>query len=364
MFAQFFMKYFKNNPEFMYFERNGDNNGTDYLCDAHNSFDRILRDNPNRIINTNTHSQALSPWVVAQSCGMHTYRDIDAGNEPLAEMVGRYGYSQSIFLKMQDDFNCAKRIKGKAALTATQPKIESGVNYRILAKNDPLGFVLGNITNCCQTYTHKAVSCVVNGYKNSKAGFLVFEEKVLDKKGRLQDIRILAQSYVWYNRLRRTVCLDNIEMPEKIYNEHYKDDSKMNRFLQTVEDAAQNIMVSMNANNRRVNQVRLGSGYLGQELRRCVRYKFGAPKRWLKPRHPLFVYSDAKKYQFVLTTYDKQTKDKVKDIRKVLSDANADLEAAKKAAKNTATQESKSKKIDNTVTVFTENTAQSQCAEA
>ncbi len=73
LFAKFFMKYYKDNPDFMNFrlkDKDGDlMDSQDYLCAAHNSFETILKNYPNRTVAGNEERALLTPRFVAEhSC--------------------------------------------------------------------------------------------------------------------------------------------------------------------------------------------------------------------------------------------------------------------------------------------------------
>ena len=65
-----------------------------------------------------------------------------------------------------------------------------------LPAGNPLGLVLGKITDCCQHIAHKAGrQCVVFGMTNEKSGFYVWKKKT---KGNItSNDDIIAQSWVW-----------------------------------------------------------------------------------------------------------------------------------------------------------------------
>ncbi len=126
MFAQFFMKYYKDNPEFMSFELR-DQYGKkmerqDYLCFAHNSFDSILKNYPNRIVNGNEERALLSPKFVAEHSYFINYQDIEDGNERLADIIGKYGYSQKQFEHIQEIYDTAKKLKESYIIRADKSK--------------------------------------------------------------------------------------------------------------------------------------------------------------------------------------------------------------------------------------------------
>ena len=356
-FTQFFMKHYKDNPDFMNFrlkDKDGDlMDPDDYLCSAHNSFERILKNYPNRTVNTNEVNALLSPKFVAEHCVDVEYENVEEGNEVLAETVAKYGYTQDQFDEMQEVYNKAKTIKDVFYMAADRSKSTGGITYRVLKKQDenildsegdplpdPLGFALGDITNCCMTWNNErslGAACVDDGYTNPNAGFLVFEESLKDEHGKeTGDTRILGQAYIWYDPQTKTVCFDNIEIPTKVIREMKKKDSSVSvgAFLNAVADSAKAIIIGMNQKGTAVERVTLGTGYLDDEVdnKRLYDYykeRFGKPEDNPVAKHRNYSgYSDAKSSQFLLATYDKKTKDIATKITETLDAAQKDVNEA------------------------------------
>ncbi len=117
IFAKFLMKYYHDDPDFMaFFDSHG--KAQDYLCTAHNSFDQILKNYPNRVVSGNTERNLLTPKFVAEHCNIVEYEDIDEGNQDLAATVGEYGYTQEQFDEIQKIYNQAKRHKDNYVIRA------------------------------------------------------------------------------------------------------------------------------------------------------------------------------------------------------------------------------------------------------
>ena len=332
-FAQFFMKYYKTNPDFMNFrlkDIDGDlMDSADYLCNAHNSFKIILKNYPNRVVNGNEERALLTPRFVAEHCSIIEYEDVEEGNELLAETVGKYGYSQVQFDRIQEIYNKAKKIKDKYVIEADKSLGTNGIYFRILEKDDPLGFVIGDITNCCQHIDGVADSCVDDGYTNPEAGFIVFEESLTDENGNpTGETRILGQSYVWYDSKTKTVCLDNIEIPHKVLRElrsKAKDGQGISSedLISVVKECAESIMRKMNDKEVKVERVTVGKGYndLNQELSQHFKQEINP-----KAKNKSGVYTDADKVQYLIATYDDFTKNIASDIQTVVGQAKADIE--------------------------------------
>ncbi len=333
-FAQFFMKYYHKNNSFMTFDFD---NSTcqDYLCAAHNSFNQIMETYPNRVVNGNTERNLLTPEFVAKHCAFVHYQNVDPDNQELATTVGQYGYTQEQFEEIQSIFNYAKIAKDKYVICADRAVEENGISFRVLKKDDPLGFVIGDITNCCQHIGGVGDSCVRDGYTNINAGFLVFEESLRDKNGTpTGDKRILGQAYVWYDPKTLTVCYDNIEMPDKVLDElkhgakHQKKLS-MNTLMQAVINSADAIMTTMNQNGTAVKRVTVGRGY--NDLNQALSKHFTLTSQ--PAQHRSYQgYTDAKA-QYLIRTYDETT---AKLANEILDTAAQIMQANKMAQASVA----------------------------
>lgn len=333
-FAQFFMKHYHQNPDFMNF-RLTDKYGylmdsQDYLCLAHNAFDRIMKNYPNRVVTGNEERALLTPRFVAEHSSIVEYNCVDDGNELLAEIVGKYGYDEEQFEHIQEVYNEAKTIKDKYVISADRAKGKNGITFRILEKDDPIGFILGDITNCCQHIGGAGEECVDDGYTNPNAGFLVFEESELDEDGKpTGEIRILGQAYVWYDPQTNTVCYDNIEIPTKVLDELRRGNRHGERLsskalMDSVVESADAIMLAMNRKGIKVDRVTTGQGY--NDLRDELEDRFGSPERNPKAQHRGYSgYSDADKAQYVIRTYDEVTREYADTIRETANTIRADL---------------------------------------
>lgn len=306
-FAQFFMRYHQGDHKFMFlnsetFEEESPDK--DFLAQVHNNWQNIINLFPNRVVNGNTLHDLLTPSFVAKHSMTTSFYGINPGNEELALTLGQYGYSQSQFEEMQAVFDFAKTLKEKCVIRADKSKEFDCINFRILEKDDPLGFILGDITNCCQAWGGAAKSCVEDGYKNPNSAFLVFEETIKDKDGKPTDKkRILGQAYVWYDPITRTVCMDNIEIPTGILREltsskATKNGVSLSEFLDIIEYSAKSIKNTMNRNNTRVNRVTIGSGF--NDLSKHLKTRYNLITHNLARNPSSGVYSDANSSQFVI----------------------------------------------------------------
>lgn len=332
-FAQFFMKYYGDNPDFMSFrlkDKDGDwMDVADYLCQAHNSFGTILKIYPNRVVNGNEERALLTPKFVAEHSAIVEYENVEEGNELLAETVGKFGYSQDQFDRIQEIYNKAKTIKDKFVIQADKALGKNGITFRILEKDDPLGFVIGDITNCCQHIDGAADSCVDDGYTNPEAGFIVFEKSELDENGNpTGETRILGQAYIWYDPETNTVCFDNIEIPTKVLHElrsgdKHEDGLSTKALMQVVVESANAIMQKMNEQGIQVDRVTTGEGY--NDLKRELSENFTRESNPKAQHRNYSGYSDAKDAQYIIATYDQRTKETAGRIRNILVEAQKDL---------------------------------------
>ena len=308
-----------------------DGNERDYLCQAHNHFGVIQRLFPNMVVNGNTQRDLLSPKFVAEHCEIEEYEDVDEGNEALALMVGRYGYSQEQFDQIQEIYNEAKGLEDKYVIQADRAKAKDGISFRVLEKDDPLGFVLGYITDCCQYYGNPSGGdCVDDGYRNPEAGFLVFEEEIKDENGQpTGEHRILAQAYVWYDPETKTVCYDNIEIPDKILRE-LRSGSRQGEKISTealmnsVVESADAIMSAMNRKGVKVERVTTGRTY--NDLVSELGKRFGKPESPPIAKHRGYSgYTDADRAQYLIRTYDQTTKCYAAAIKDEIAKAQNDI---------------------------------------
>ena len=183
-----------------------------------------------------------------------TYKNIEIGNEEVAEQAKIVGYSQEDFEKIQELYN-----EGETREFSSIPRIQgewNGYTYEMLRCDDPLALTIGTLTDCCQE---------ING-----AGQTSMEHSVLSPDGRVfcvrdSEGRIVAQSWFWRNQY--TGCFDNIEIPGRIFKLYEKEHPKEKRkgltsdVLEVYKKAAQDLMKE----DERVYQELLESGTITQE---------------------------------------------------------------------------------------------------
>lgn len=244
MYADFFMKYYDD--DFMIAD------DVDLLCASYNNFKNIKKIYPNKIVNTNSINNVLLPEHVISAVYSKPYSNVNKGNLSFSIVVGKYGYSQSEFELLQEWFNEAKNIKEKdiEIFISSDVSTSDDISYELLEKNDPLGAVLGNITNCCQRLNAQGEDCVKYGMCEPNSKFMTFNF----------DNKIIGQAWVWYDEKRKTVCLDNIEVPSK-YRETIKRSSRLSEsFYKCLMRMGDNFVNEMERHGLKVNKVTVGRG--------------------------------------------------------------------------------------------------------
>jgi hypothetical protein len=126
-----------------------------------------------------------------------------------------------------------------------------GITYELLDKKNPLCAVLGNITNCCQIIDAAGSECVEYGMTKPNSGFITFNYKDT----------IIAQSWVWYDSVSKTVCLDNIEVPHRYLEKINKSEDIKNSFIECLVRISRNFKTEMNKHGLKVKKVTIGKGH-------------------------------------------------------------------------------------------------------
>ena len=292
-FAQFFMKYYGSDPDFMKFrlkDKDGDWMYVDnYLCQAHNNFETILKAYPNRVVDGNEECSLLTPRFVAEHSTIIEYENVEKGNEVLAETVGKFGYSQKQFDIIQKIYNKAKTIKGKYVIQANISHGTNGITFKILDKDDPLSFVIGNIANSYQDIDGAVDSCIDDNYTNPEAGCIILEESELDENGKPTNKTIsLSQAYIGHDPQTKTVYFENLEVPNQGLHELHREDKHENGL--STKTLMQDRMESANA------------------------------------KHVMYDgYSDTEDAQYILSTYNQKTKETADYIREIVDEAQKNL---------------------------------------
>ena len=251
-FAEFFIKNF--GPDFLIKQTyDEDLRNINYFAQAYNNFSEIEKAYPNKVVTTNTDNDRLTEEDIYKVISNVTYNGIETEQDQvLAELCSLYGYSQEDFKQLQDYMHEGERIKneGLENLFCLPDEVSSKnvITYRFLEKGDPLGGLLGEITNCCQTIHSAASSCCRHGMTNPNGGFVVFE---LEGK-------IIGQSWVWYDKQSEKICLDNVEVPRSAKNKAVTEKSDFKNCLKRL---SKNFKTAMKEKGRNVSYVTMGAGY-------------------------------------------------------------------------------------------------------
>ena len=253
-YADFFIKYY-NTKDFMIYKEEdewGDEEEIDLIAASYNNFKNVKKIYPNRVLNTNRRADLLLPEHVINAINTVEYEDVEEDNEEFAKVVGRYGYTQEQFEILQNWYNKAKHIpKKEMKLFIANDNHEDGITYELLSKQDPRNAILGNITNCCQVLGGAGEDCVEYGMTKPNSGFITFNYK--DK--------IIAQSWVWYDKKNKIVCLDNIEVPHKYLEKINQNKSIKKSFIACLLRIDKCFKEEMNMKGFEVKKVTIGQGY-------------------------------------------------------------------------------------------------------
>ena len=265
-----FAEFLKENysPDFLikdFFENQEDGEGFEldetkinFFSQAYDQFNQVLEAYPNSEVKTTTNRDRLTEEQIFDFLQNNKYENVGIKKYPelteaiskkcneLAQIVGKYGYSQMQFEKLQDWF--IQGIKSGTKISCEPDAQTNKITYELLNKSNPFGAVLGNVTNCCQKVDDAGESCVQHGMSEPNGGFVVF------KYGK----RVIGQAWVWYNEDMKKVCFDNIEVPnsaQEIVKKNYDG------FISCLKRASSSILKSMNENGNKVKVITMGKGY-------------------------------------------------------------------------------------------------------
>lgn len=250
-FAEFLIKNF--GPYFLILDDYEFEIHRNLISKAYNNFSEIKKAYPNKVVSTNTINDRLTEKDVYSFVLTKTYDSIKTKEEEkLAEYCSRYGYTQNQFnsLKLWMNEGIKIREEGKENLFCKEDSVKSQnkITYRFLEKGDPLGAILGEITNCCQSINNVGESCCKHGLSNPNGGFVVFE---LNNK-------IIGQSWVWYDERSKKICLDNIEIPRSAKYNATKPESD---FIGCLKRLSEGFKTEMANKGKEVSIVSMGKGY-------------------------------------------------------------------------------------------------------
>jgi len=221
-----------------------------YVEQAYNNWDLVKEAFPNKtVLNhreraSENNNLTLEDVIHALNC--IEYENVHEGNEEMAERVSKYGYSQDEFEQLQAWWELGKTIVKERTLTLNQDNNENIVRYELLDNDDEEILILGEETNCCQTVNDAGRECLKYGVTKNNSGFIKFSYKG----------RIIGQSWVWYNKKTKTVCLDNIEIPTLWIKQIRKHKELEKAFVDCLKRLADGF-----ANSMQVDKVTVGAGF-------------------------------------------------------------------------------------------------------
>ncbi|MBQ8748925.1 MAG: leucine-rich repeat domain-containing protein [Clostridia bacterium] len=218
-------------------------NGKIRLFAIYNDFENILSASNKKVV-TRSNNQRFT----LEDCEYASiYNNVGAGNEGLAEVCGNAHLKQEEFESLQLIFEEGKKNKYLQILDASKDNSPNDFSYEIIEKDNPLGLVLGNITNCCQSIGGAGESCVRVGATNPYSAFAVFRFKN----------KIIGQSWLWYDEKQKLIVLDNIEVPDIYYGIVNRERAK--EVGECVQRLCDNLFKTMRSKGYDVQNVIIGS---------------------------------------------------------------------------------------------------------
>lgn len=174
------------------------------LRDIFFNFDKILK-STNKTPTDRSYAQRLA---IEDCKSIYNYTDIKPGNEELAKLCMNCRVNQENFDKLQALFARGEVAQGNEIIRLRSDNEDNSIYYKVIKHGDPLGLLLGDITNCCQKVSGLGHKCMEIGATDPNSLFVAFYHK--DING---DKKIIGQSWVWYNQKNGVLAFDNIEVP-------------------------------------------------------------------------------------------------------------------------------------------------------
>lgn len=273
-----------------------ENHIVNYTANAYNNWNKVKQAFPNKTVLSHrehaSENNNLTEEDVINSLESTNYENVDEGNEEMAKVVGKYGYSQYEFEKLQDWWNEGKVISDdQKMLKLKKDDAKEGIKFELLSKQDPESLILGEKTNCCQVVNDAGKGCLKYGVTETNSGFVKFT-----KNGKL-----VGQSWAWYNQKTGVVCLDNIEIPTIWRNDLEKSNNEKD-FLNCLSRLATAFKQTMEQDGRKVSMVTVGAGC--NDLSAIKKFQ-QLPKRYIELPEDYRDYSDAKSVQYIIPFIEK-----------------------------------------------------------
>ncbi|MBR4406953.1 MAG: leucine-rich repeat domain-containing protein, partial [Clostridia bacterium] len=241
-FSAFFVQHIDeilNTPE-LYQEDNEDKNiGIADIC---NNFADILKNSHKKVVTRSDKNR-----LTLKDCSFsNVYHNVYAGNELLAQYCGEEHISNQGFEFLQELFERGKEINDYQILTVCKDEPGNLITYEYIEKDNPLGLILGNKTNCCQAFGEFGQDCMTAGATDPCCGFVAFKN----------NNELIGQSWVWFDPSTHTLALDNIEVPEIC-----KDVIKENEgaVIDCILRLAKNFKHSMEENGNKIENIIIGA---------------------------------------------------------------------------------------------------------
>ncbi len=186
------------------------------------------------------------------------YQGVTEENKELAECCSKFNITQEGFDFLSDLLKEGRAVKDKQVLRVCEDEVASGkdlsdernadlITYKVLEKGDPLGLIIGNLTNCCQRYGGVGQNCMTVGATDVNSTFLT-----INKGGKM-----LAQGWIWYDPKTQTVAIDNIEAPEVVKD--IVNNEKRGEIGECIQRFCDNAFRTMNENGHKVSNVVIGA---------------------------------------------------------------------------------------------------------
>ncbi len=215
---------------------------------CHNGFEKIQKAYPEKKVITRHRSECLTPELVLKILTHKNYENVDERAIELAEKVGLYGYTQYQFDLLQEWY--LQGLKEKCVFSP-QKDGDFPITFEVLEKRDPLGAVIGTITNCCQVAGGVGSHCVEYGMTQPNSTFIAFRAGA----------RIVGQAWIWYDEKNKQITLDNIEIPHTALDDIYKGTISGKEFLQCLKRLAVALKDDFSKNRHPINNITIGLGY-------------------------------------------------------------------------------------------------------
>ena len=212
------------------------------LSEIYKKFNELLVKSNKKVLTRSNYQR----FTVFDCSYDNQYDGVLKGNEGLAKVCGSACISSDGFMFLQDVFERGKSKKSKQILKIDKDTYGGDITYEFIEKDNPIGLVLGNITNCCQRYGKTGQNTMIVGATDENAGFVT-----INYKG-----RIIGQALVWYNKENKVVALDNIEIP--LVYDRFVNNTQKREVIECIKRICSGFYKTMNNNNYKVDDVVIG----------------------------------------------------------------------------------------------------------